>query len=130
MILIGHRFIPSEPLYHIGAIDAIEKTPPSSVVYFEFSKANLDIIEHCRLNDVPFALYVATLTEAVYASALGALYIVIPKELAKTTQKIADAYLFDAKILVACDDEDAIEELAILGVDGVIFPNGIVKVNA
>ena len=130
MILLGHRFIPSEPLYHIAAIDAIEGTPSSSVVYFEFSETNLDIIQHCRLNDVPFALYAANLKEVIYASALEALYIVIPKELAKTTQKIADAYLFDAKILVACDDEDAIEELAILGVDGVIFPNGIVKVNA
>lgn len=130
MILLGHRFIPSEPLYHIGAIDAIENTPASSVVYFEFCETNLDIIEHCRLNDVPFALYAANLTEVIYASALGALYIVIPKELAKTTQKTADTYLFDAKILVASEEEEDIEELAILGVDGVIFPNGIVKVNS
>lgn len=130
MILIGHRFIQSEPLYHIPDIDSIQNTPPSSVVYFAFSENNLDIALHCKLNDIDFALHAITITEIIYAHAIDAKFIVIPGELAKTAQKIANDYLFDAKILVQCDDEEDIEELAIIGVDGIIFPNGIVKVNS
>lgn len=130
MILIGHRFIQSEPFYHIPDIDSIQNTPPSSIVYFVFNENNLDIALHCKLNDIDFALHAITVTEIIYAHAIDAKFIVIPIELAKTAQKIANDYLFDAKILVQCDDEEDIEELAIVGVDGIIFPNGIVKVNS
>lgn len=130
MILLGHRFFKSEPLYHIPDIDAIQNTPSSSVVYFYFSENTLDIAEHCRLNDISFALHATTIREIIYAHAMDAKYIVIPFELAESAQKIANDYLFDAKILVQSDDEEDIEELALLGVDGVIFTNGIVKVNS
>ncbi|MDY0117557.1 MAG: hypothetical protein RBR59_08275 [Sulfurimonadaceae bacterium] len=130
MILLGHRFIKSEPLYHIPDIDSIQNTPPSSTLYLMFNENNLDIVEHCRLNDIAFALHAISITEIIYAHAMDARFIVIPKELAKTAQRIANDYLFDAKILVQCDDEEDIEELAIVGVDGIIFSNGIVKINS
>ncbi|MDQ1268226.1 MAG: hypothetical protein QG560_869, partial [Campylobacterota bacterium] len=50
------------------------------------------------------------------------------KTLAKTAQNVAESYLFDAKILVMIEDEDEIEELALLAIDGVIFSNAIVKI--
>ena len=78
---------------------------------------------------MPIAISVENITEILYASALGASYIVVEKELAKTAQNLADNYLFDAKILVMIESEDEIEELALLGADGVIFADAIVKVN-
>lgn len=130
MLLFGHRFIASDSLYHVLDIESISNTPPSSIVHIEFNEKNLDIIEHARLNNISFSLYVKNIREIVYASALDASYIVLHKELAHDAQKIATEYLFDAKILVLIEEESNIEELALLGIDGVIFSNAIVKVNA
>ncbi len=130
MLLFGHRFIESENFYHVQSIDSIQNTPPSSTILVDFKEENLDVIKHITLNSIPLALQVQNITQIVYASSLGALYIVISKELAKTAQNIADNYLFDAKILVHVEDEEDIEELALLGVDGVIFSNAIIKINS
>ena len=130
MLIFGHKFIPSESLYHIIDIDSITHTPPSSTLYLKFSEENLDIIEHLNVNKIEFALDVKNITELIYASALGAKYILLSREMAKTAQNIAENYLFDAKILAHISDNDEIEELALLGVDGVIFSNAIIKINS
>ena len=130
MIFFGHKFIESESFYHVVNIDAIMHTPPSCTIYLEFSEENLDIINHANKNSIALALKVSTTTELVYASALGAKYIIVSKEQSKTAQNIAENYLFDAKILVMIDDEKDIAELAILGVDGVIYSNAIIKTNS
>jgi hypothetical protein len=130
MLLFGHRFIKSEKFYHIIDVDAIEKTPPSSTLYIKFNEENLDIIEYAYANSIAFALSVADVTELIYASALGARYIVVSNELAKSAQEIAENYLFDAKILTKIKDEDAIQEMAELGIDGVLFSNAIIKINS
>jgi len=129
MLLFGHRFLHQESLYHISDINAIVKTPPSSLLYLLFSEENLDIIEHMQQNELRFTLFVNNITELIYASALGASYILVEKELAKTAQNIAESYLFDSKILVKIKTEEEIEEAALLGVDGVLFSNAIIKVN-
>ncbi|DAB30846.1 MAG TPA: hypothetical protein CFH84_01870 [Sulfurimonas sp. UBA12504] len=130
MILFGHRFIPSENFYHISNIDCIQRTPPSSIVCFEFNEENLDIITHVKSNAVTFALRLTNVTELIYASNLGAKYAILLPKMAKTAQDIAENYLFDMKILVLIEKEEEIEELAILGVDGVIFVNAIIKTNS
>lgn len=130
MLIYGHRFIQSQSFYHVADIDSITNTPSSSIIYLEFSEDNLDIINHAVQNSVPFILGANTVTEIIYASSFGASYILIHKELAKTAQNIANNYLFDAKILVKIQEEEEIEEMAILGVDGVIFSNAIIKINS
>ena len=130
MFIYGHRFIESENFYHVQNIEAIENTPPSSIIYLEYSEDNLDIINHAIQNDIAFALKVNNITEIIYASSLNATFIIVSKDLAKTAQDMANNYLFDAKILVSVENETEIEELAILGVDGVIFPSAIIKTNS
>jgi len=130
MILIGHRFIKSENLYHVLDIESITHTPPNGTLYIEFSEENLDIIEHANLNGIAFALKIETLKEIVYANALGAKYIVVPKIMAKTAQDLAENYLFDAKILARIEDDKELDELALLGIDGVLYPNAIIKINS
>jgi len=130
MFIYGHRFIESASFYHVSDIDAINNTPSSSTIYFEFSEDNLDIINHAVQNAVPFLLGASNITEVIYASSLGASFILVHKELAKTAQNIANNYLFDAKILIKIEEEDEIEEMAILGVDGVVFSNAIIKINS
>ena len=130
MLLFGHRFIESEKFYHIFDIDAISKTPPSSTIFLEFSEKNLDIIEHLNKNSIEFALGVQNVTELIYASSLNASYILVSKELSKTAQSVAESYLFDAKVLVHVQEESELEELALLSIDGVVFPTAIVKINS
>lgn len=130
MYIFGHRFIENENFYHIQSVDAIENTPPSCVVYIEFSEQNIDIIKHMQLNQLPFALGAEDITQIIYASSLGASYIMVTRSLAKNAQSLANNYLFDAKILIHIEEEDEIENLALLGVDGVIFSNAIIKTNS
>ena len=130
MLLFGHRFIKSDEFFHIFDIESIEKTPPSSKIYLDFSEKNLDIISHLQINQIPFALGIKNVTELIYAASLSASYIMLDKELAKTAQSIAENYLFDTKILVHISQEDAIEEMALLGIDGVVFPEAIVKISS
>jgi len=130
MLFFGHRFISSQVFYHVADIDSINNTPPSSNLYIEFDEDNLDIISHAEINNTPFALKVNNITQALYASALNAKYIIVPKELAKIVQDIANNYLFDAKILVSIEEESEIEEMALLGIDGVIFSSAIIKINS
>jgi len=130
MLFFGHRFIQSQKFYHVFDIDTIATTPPSSIIYVEFNENNLDIITYLQENKILFALKVVNITEIIYASALGASYIVVKQNLAKTAQKIAENYLFDAKILAHIDSEDEIEELILLGLDGVICPSAVIKVSS
>ena len=127
MIIIGHRFIPSNSLYHVINIDAIKKTPPSSTVYVEFDEDNLETINHAKENNISLALGVKNIREVIYASSLGATFIILDNELASSAQNIANEYLFDAKILVIIQNEDEIEDLALSSIDGVIFSNAIIK---
>jgi len=130
MIIYGHRFIPSSNFYHIVNIDAISNTPPSSTLFLEFDEKNLDIIEHLRVNALPFALQVNSITELIYASALSASFIILTKELAVDAQHIANEYLFDAKILIKIENDNELEELAKQSIDGVIYSNAIIKTNS
>jgi hypothetical protein len=130
MLIYGHRFINSETFYHIQSIGAIQNTPPSSTIFLPFDEKNLDIVNHLKDNQINYAIEVKNITEVIYASSLDASYILVQKELALTVQNIANNYLFDAKILIIIDKENELEEMAILGVDGVIFSNAIIKINS
>ena len=128
MLIFGHRFIPSDSFYHVSSIDDILHTPPSSIIYLEFDESNLDIINHAHENSIDMALLVKNTTELIYASSLRARYIIVHREIAKTAQNIAENYLFDAKIIVKIESEDEIEEIALLGIDGVLLSNAVIKV--
>jgi len=130
MIFFGHKFIDGENLFHVLDIESINNTPPASIIYTEFSEDNLDIIKYCISNDIRVAVQVNTTTQIVYASALGASFIVVKKDLAKTAQNLADTYLFDAKILATILNDKDIEELALLGIDGVLYSQGVIKINS
>lgn len=127
MIIIGHRFIPSDNLYHVTNIDAIKKTPPSSSIFLDFSEENLDTINYAIANNIPLALGVKNIKETLFASSLGASYILVDSEFASLAQNLANEYLFDAKILVIIEDEDEMQDLALSSIDGVVFKNAIIK---
>ncbi len=121
MIIIGHNAIQFPNFIHIQHIDDIVSTTPNDVVWFECDD-NFRISQHCKINDIVYARKVSSLKEVVIAANLGATYIIIDNmNLAKMAQKVANEYFFDSKILYVINDDDSIENIAILGIDGVIF---------
>lgn len=130
MLIVGHPHLPFKPLYHIDGIEAIARTPAGSTVLFEWNSANLDLVEHCRTNDLPFALLAMTLKDALFAENADARFILVDPAIAKSVQKVAETYLFDAKILTRIEDDSQIEAMAYDGIDGVIFPEAVIKVTA
>ncbi|WP_345976668.1 hypothetical protein [Sulfurimonas sp. HSL3-7] len=129
MLLFGHPYIGFEPFYHIDEIASIALTPPGSTLFLHFKEENLDIIMHMQENNLAFAIGVADLSEVVFAHNLGAKYIIVGEALAKSAQNTAENYLFDAKILCRLADTDSLEEKIIEGIDGVIFPEAIIKIS-
>ncbi|MDO9208104.1 MAG: hypothetical protein Q7T91_07610 [Sulfuricurvum sp.] len=130
MILFGHPLIPSEHFYHIESIDAISNTPSNSVITLFFEEQNLDIIDHLHLNSIRFALYVTTPVQAVLAENLHATYLIVTTKNGSEIQKVAEHYLFDAKVLGYCEEEENLEELIDMRLDGAIFGEAIVKITS
>ncbi len=128
MILFGHPYVVSERFYHIDSVEAVRHTPANSVVALFFTPENLDIIEHLRRNGVRFALFVETPADAVIAENLRAAYLIVHPRNGSAIQKVAEHYLFDAKVLGYIDNPDHLEDLIDLRLDGAIFPDAVIKV--
>jgi hypothetical protein len=130
MILFGHPLLSSEQFYHISSIDAISNTPSNSIIALIFEEQNLDIITHLRLNNIRFALYVTSAIEAVLAENFRATYLIVNSKSGLEIQKIAEHYLFDAKVLGYCEEVENLEKLIDMRLDGAIFAESIVKITS
>jgi len=130
MLLFGHPYLPSETFYHIESLEAIRRTPPNSVLTLFFTPENLDLIEHLRQHGVRFALHVNSITDAVIGENLRASYLIINPKYGNEIQKVADHYLFDAKILGYVKEMDDLEPLIDMRLDGAIFTNAIIKITS
>lgn len=128
MILFGHPYVPSERFYHIDSIEAVRHTPANSILALFFAPENLDIIDHLRRNGIRFGLFVETQSDAVIAENLRASYLIVNPKNGPAIQKIAEHYLFDAKVLGYINDMDDLQELIDMRLDGAIFPEAVVKV--
>ncbi|MDA3947393.1 MAG: hypothetical protein PF439_12010 [Helicobacteraceae bacterium] len=127
MLLFGHPYIDFEPFYHIVEINEIERTPANSTLFVHFDESNLDIIRHMKNNHLSYAIEAANLSEVILAHNLGANYILVKENLAKSAQNVAENYLFDAKILCRLTNDVDLEEKIIEGIDGVIYAQAIIK---
>lgn len=130
MILFGHPLLSSERFYHIESLEAIAKTPSNSIIALFFAPQNVDLIVHLRNNKIRFALYVASTTEAVLAENMNANYLIVHPKVGQEIQKVADHYMFDAKVLGYIDQEDQLEKLIDMRLDGAVFIEAIVKITS
>ena len=129
MLLFGHPNIPSEKLYHVNSVKAIDNTPPNSCLLFSFDEQVYELIEYANTNMLSFSLDVANLKEAILGENLNAKYLLCQEQTANSIQKAADTYVFDVKVLVHIKDEEGIEAFANEGIDGVIFSEAIIKIS-
>ncbi len=118
MEIFGHNFIENSKFFFTNNIEDIKKTPPNSVVWFDFNKK---IIQYAKTQNLPFGVKVISIKELILASASNASYLLVDKIFAKEAQDIANEYMFDAKILLTSKDENDIEFCAKNGIDGIIF---------
>jgi hypothetical protein len=130
MLLFGHPLFSSERFYHIESLEAIAKTPSNSIIALFFAPHNIDLIVHLRKNKIRFALYVASTTEAVLAENMNANYLIVHPKVGQEIQQVADHYMFDAKVLGYIDQEEQLEKLIEVRLDGAIFIEAIVKITS
>lgn len=130
MLLFGHPYVPSETFYHIESLEAIKRTPPNSLVTLFFIPENLDLINHLRQNKIRFALHIDSVTDAVIGENLRATYLIVNPKNGTEIQRVAEHYLFDAKVLGYVEDMDHLEKLIELRLDGAIFADAIIKITS
>ncbi len=118
MILIGDNLIPHKTFSYVDSIMEIEHTEPNSTLIFNYDE---NLLVYCRKHQLSNAVIVSNIKEAIYCNALNSKYIICDKKLAKSVQKIAENYVFDAKILAIIENNDEIEKIALSEIDGVIY---------
>ncbi|MGD9596745.1 hypothetical protein [Wolinella succinogenes] len=121
MLIFGHPAIPAPRFRPIQGIDQIAAIPASEVVFFDASMdASRALGCHCHQEKVAYAVKIGRISELLLYANLGASYVIL-EDFLQSFQQIADHYLLDTKILVTIEKESQIEEVAKLGIDGVIF---------
>jgi len=123
MLIFGHLWIESPKFYKIETINDINQTPPNSLLYIENLSKNIELIKFCQKNQLQFSIKIDTIKEAIFANIFDAKYIITTKKLAKELTPIAQNYLFDTQVLALISEDFEIEEMAKIGVDGVVFIN-------
>jgi len=118
MIIIGDTHIPFENIVKIETIEDIKSTKPNVTVVFPFDK---DIMVYCMNNGVSYAVIIGSVKHAVYANSLNAKYILPIDTDLDDTQKVAENYMFDSKVIATIENEYQISEMALRQIDGVIF---------
>ena len=125
MIIVGHPWVKSNRFFKVFSIEGIEKSQADDIVLLEPLVDSHAYAVHCQENNLPFAVVINTLDDALFANALGAKYIICEEDDALMIQPIANEYLFDTRILVLIHSDKEICKIARGGVDGVIFADAI-----
>ena len=118
MILLGDDLVPYENINLINSIEDISNTASNCTLLFS---VDYDLMKYCFENQLPYAVKIASIKDAVYANALNAKYIICKEKLDIDVQKIAEDYMFDSKILAILKSSDDIEAIAQNGIDGAIY---------
>ncbi len=125
MLVFGHPLIPCKSWHKVDSIGDISSTPAGSIVLLSDLQQSNAIALHCMTNEIPYAVKLSSIKDAVIAANLGAAYVLCDINNAQNIQKIANEYLWTMRIIVPIDDENEIESIALKGIDGVIFKNTI-----
>jgi len=125
MIIIGHPWIESPRFCKVFSIKDIEKSKAGDIVLLEPLVDSYSYAQHCKANDIPFAVVITGLENALFANALGAKYMLCEEDTALIVQPIAQEYLFDTRLLVLIQDEKDISKIAREHIDGVVFSEAI-----
>ncbi len=119
MKIFNHPLIESEKFHKISAIEEIKTTPPNSTLFIP--KFDIEIAKFCQKNFLPYSMVLSSIKEGIFANLLGCKYGITDRNLAKELMPIAQNYLFDMEIVAEIEEESQIEDMAKVGVDGVVL---------
>ena len=125
MIIIGHPWIESSHFRKVFSKEDIEQSEANDIVLLEPLVDSVELAKYCQSNDIPYAITVNSLNEALFANALDASFMICKEEEALLIQPIAERYLFDTKVLVLIHEEKEIVKIARSGIDGILFVEAI-----
>lgn len=132
MIVIGHSAIAHSAFIKIESIQDIKHSSAKDVLWFDTnalkSAVAFDIATHCKSNELSYAIKVHNIEQLVLFSNLAPTFIIAEIKYAKAFQHIIEHYLLDCKLLCIIESSKAIEKMALLGVDGVIFRQVLEKI--
>ena len=120
MIIIGDDLVSYEDMFRIYHQEQISESKANSTIIFKY---NNDILKYASQNAISFAVIVTSIKEAIYANALNAKYIICSRDVSKEIQKVAENYMFDAKVLAVIKSNDELALVASDEIDGVIYKN-------
>lgn len=124
MLILNHNKIAPLNLVRISKKEQIAKTLPLDFLILDAKDfdATLELAKYCNNENVKYACRVVSIKEALLLIQLNVGFLLCKDlDFAKKLQNIAEIYLFDTKILVCIGAESMIEEVAMQGIDGVIF---------
>jgi len=126
MLIYGHPWIKSNIFRKVFKVSDIKETNPDDIILLEPLVDSISVAQHCQANSIKFAVTVTSTTEAIFANALNASFVISPIEEGSFIQSVAQDYLFDTKVLVLINEEKDISKMARVSIDGVIFPSAII----
>ena len=119
MIILGHELVTYEPFYAIKHTDEVFKYDN---LLFKFDPKLINLAREVGKN---FSVITNNINEILLANGAGAKFIIVNKKTAPIAQKLANDYLFDAKISMFASSARALKQLAELGIDAVVFKEAI-----
>ncbi|MDA3046131.1 hypothetical protein OFO10_03060 [Campylobacter sp. VBCF_06 NA8] len=119
MIILGHELVDYEPFYAIKHTDEVFRYDN---LLFKFDPKLISLAKSTEKN---FSVITNNLNEILLANGAGARFIIVNKKTAPLAQKLANDYLFDAKIAMFASSTRALKQLAELGIDAVVFKEAI-----
>jgi hypothetical protein len=126
MYIFGHPWVAGQTFRRVFSQEDIHAaTSSDEIALLEPLTESVALAHYCQTENIPFAVTLGTIRDALFANALEADFIVCQQEDAMEIQPIAERYLFDSKVLVLITHEKEIERMARFSIDGVIFPEAI-----
>jgi nicotinate-nucleotide pyrophosphorylase len=110
-----------EEFWAIGNGRTPENSPVGHTLIFRGAPEGFELWKICKIGEIPFGVEVESLKEAIFATNFGAKYLFTDSlALAKKLQIYLDHYLFTTRLVVIVESLEQIEEIAQLGLDGVM----------
>lgn len=122
MKIIGHPLIPHQRFVKISTLEDIDHILPDAMIWWESTQDPSCAFAHfAQQHHIPYAISIQTLRELLIYVNLEAKYLIASKSSILAFQAILKDYVLDPLLLCKISDESEIEELALQGIDGVIF---------
>lgn len=128
MKIIGHPLIPHQDFSNIKTIQDISHVLPNAMIWWEALKdKDCALARFCQENQIPYAVEIQSLRELLIYTNLEAKYLIASKKSILPFQSILKEYVLDSLLLCKISKESEMENLALQGIDGVIFESLLLK---